>query len=284
MLSEVEWILAVIKRVLGREERVTAAYLFGSVASGEATPMSDIDVAILLNDSSPDVCLQMTRELTIRISEALGSSRIDVVCLNHADVALRNNVVRRGILFLDRDPMLRAEFERRTWDEYDEMQRIWMMYDRHMVRRFAGRLRRMIDPDMLVSGISITEQALDVLTRVREGGLNAYFASLETRLMAERALHLAIESCIDMAGHLVSARKLGRPTSYVDIFQILRDRGLIDEDLARRMMSMVRFRHRLVHLYSRIDNALVFKLIDEELDDISRFVNAVIDLADMNEG
>ncbi|MHA1246990.1 MAG: type VII toxin-antitoxin system HepT family RNase toxin [Candidatus Thorarchaeota archaeon] len=136
----------------------------------------------------------------------------------------------------------------------------------------------MVSRDVVNSRISLIEQALDVLESVREDGLDNYLSSFETRLMAERALHVAIEACIDMANHVVSALALGRPSSYVDIFKILRDRGLIDTDLAERMMRMTRFRHRLVHMYSTIDNTLVFKFLSEDLGDIRRFIRAILEV------
>ncbi|MHA1653964.1 MAG: type VII toxin-antitoxin system HepT family RNase toxin [Candidatus Thorarchaeota archaeon] len=136
----------------------------------------------------------------------------------------------------------------------------------------------MVSRDVVNSRISLIEQALIVLESVREDGLDNYLSSFETRLMAERALHIAIEACIDMASHVVSVLALGRPASYVDVFKILRDRGLIDTDLAEQMMRMVRFRHRLVHMYSTIDNTLVFRFISEDLKDIRRFVRAMVQI------
>ncbi|HDD67695.1 MAG TPA: nucleotidyltransferase domain-containing protein [Candidatus Thorarchaeota archaeon] len=134
-----EEIINALVEIMRTEEHVVAAYLFGSVATGRTTPMSDLDVAVLLDDSSPELCLALMKSLTVRISETIGLMRVDVICLNLADVAVRNSVVRHGILFLDRDPVARTQFERLTWDEYDEMQRLWGEYDRYMAQRFLER-------------------------------------------------------------------------------------------------------------------------------------------------
>ncbi|MHA1246991.1 MAG: type VII toxin-antitoxin system MntA family adenylyltransferase antitoxin [Candidatus Thorarchaeota archaeon] len=137
-----EEIINALVEIMRTEEHVVAAYLFGSVATGRTTPMSDLDVAVLLDDSSPELCLALMKSLTVRISETIGLMRVDVICLNLADVAVRNSVVRHGVLFLDRDPVARAQFERLTWDEYDEMQRLWREYDHYMAQRFLERKER----------------------------------------------------------------------------------------------------------------------------------------------
>ena len=43
-----------IARVLGEHSDVTAAYLYGSVARHTATPLSDVDVAVLLREGITD--------------------------------------------------------------------------------------------------------------------------------------------------------------------------------------------------------------------------------------
>ncbi|MCF2138336.1 MAG: DUF86 domain-containing protein [Candidatus Thorarchaeota archaeon] len=140
----------------------------------------------------------------------------------------------------------------------------------------------MIDPEVINSRISIIEQSLLLLRTTSEKGLEAYLSSLETQMMAERALHLAIESCIDIANHIVAGSGLGRPANYAEVFRILHRQKIIDDSLAEKMMMMVRFRHRLVHMYSSIDNKLVFKFINEDLDDIRQFVKVIIQRLNLN--
>ncbi|MCF2138337.1 MAG: nucleotidyltransferase domain-containing protein [Candidatus Thorarchaeota archaeon] len=135
--QQVKTIIERLIPVLEAEPRVIAGYIFGSVAKGTETPMSDLDLAILIADSSDETyCMDLTKRLTIRVSEVLDILKVDLICLNQADVAIRNSVVRDGILFYDKNPVERAQFERLTWDEYEDMQRLWEEYDRYMLKRF----------------------------------------------------------------------------------------------------------------------------------------------------
>jgi hypothetical protein len=97
-LKRVESALADTTRT---EPAVLAAYVFGSVARGTAGPLSDIDVALLV-DSGADhqaVCDRMGDAL----SRQLGTSRVDVVSLSDAPIPLRYRVVRDGRLVTHRD-------------------------------------------------------------------------------------------------------------------------------------------------------------------------------------
>ena len=119
---------------------VQCAWLFGSTARGEAGPLSDVDVAVLLDGSVP-------RENYLDIAAALVEAlercapRIDLVVLNEAPPALRHRVLLDGLLLLERDPRQRIEFEVRSIREALDVQHITAIYDRALLERAArGRL------------------------------------------------------------------------------------------------------------------------------------------------
>ena len=74
-------------------------WLFGSRATGQARPFSDIDLA-LQADPGP-----MDRALLARLSEALEEScipfKVDIVNMNTADPAVRARIEREGQLWTD---------------------------------------------------------------------------------------------------------------------------------------------------------------------------------------
>ncbi len=136
----------------------------------------------------------------------------------------------------------------------------------------------MIDKRTIAMRVTIIEQCMQVLEKIRKKGLAHYEADLESRLMAERALHIVIESTVDISNHIIAVRGWRRPRDYADVFRILGEMRVIDEDLTNRLMKMARFRHRLVHVYSSIDNRLVFSFIENDLKDILEFVKIVVSI------
>lgn len=85
-------------------------YLFGSVARGDATETSDVDVAVLF-DRAPESALSgaaLTLEGALELH--LGRSG-DLVSLNRAPGDLGHRVLRDGVIVFDRDRPRRLRFE-----------------------------------------------------------------------------------------------------------------------------------------------------------------------------
>ncbi|MGH8009329.1 MAG: type VII toxin-antitoxin system MntA family adenylyltransferase antitoxin [Candidatus Binatia bacterium] len=92
-------ILAEVQRIA--RETLTeneVVYLFGSWARGEATPCSDIDLAVESRTTLPPGLLARLRE---RLEESHIPYRVDVVDLQKADAAFRQRVLAEGIVWSD---------------------------------------------------------------------------------------------------------------------------------------------------------------------------------------
>lgn len=102
---------------LEREPDVLVAYLFGSQARAAAGPLSDVDVAVLLDQPRAG----RVGELVDAVADVTGSERADVVVLNHAPVSLAYRVLRDGVLLVERDRAARVRHWVRTVDRYLDM-------------------------------------------------------------------------------------------------------------------------------------------------------------------
>lgn len=103
---------------------VAAVYLFGSHATGTASPRSDYDFGILMRPGSPiperlDRTYQMLYDLFApHCPRTLAHDAIDIVFLERAPLELRFHVLRYGAVLFDADPRARAHFEEQTMEEY----------------------------------------------------------------------------------------------------------------------------------------------------------------------
>ena len=86
--------------------------------------------------------------------------------------------------------------------------------------------------------------------------------------LAERYLHLAMEAAIDLANHWIAGRALRTPESNRDVFSVLEEDGEIEAALAERLRGWAGFRNILVHQYVNIDHRIVYRAIQEDLDDL----------------
>lgn len=119
---------------------IRLAFLFGSTARGEAGPLSDADVAVLL-DRRPG--LEDLALLATDLEAAAGTSKIDLVILNEAPPLLRHRVVRDGIPLLVRDESeaLRFRVEAiRDHLDFEPMRRVQQRYlEASLVQRTEER-------------------------------------------------------------------------------------------------------------------------------------------------
>lgn len=109
------------------------AIWFGSTARGEATPLSDIDVAVYFQKSTSKEkrfqgCLDIAGEIEARFLRTF----VDVVDLNSAPVVLAYHVLREGRLLFCRNARLWNDFQVQTLKFYFDLQPMWRVQRRIM--------------------------------------------------------------------------------------------------------------------------------------------------------
>jgi len=111
--------LGALSETLEKYPAVQFAYLFGSQATGEVTPMSDVDIAVYLNDdlaSAKQFKLQL--HLIGVLCQILQRNDVELAILNDEDIVLCYEVLNNGKLILCRNDETRIEFFVRTIREY----------------------------------------------------------------------------------------------------------------------------------------------------------------------
>jgi len=122
---------------LGREP-ISAAYLFGSQASGTAGPLSDTDVAVLVKPATGvDQRFRLRLELIAQATRLLHTDRVDLIILNDAPILLRHRVIRDGELLVERERTERVRFETATILEYLDTKPLRAELARGVQRRLA---------------------------------------------------------------------------------------------------------------------------------------------------
>lgn len=104
---------------LSKQERVKLAYLFGSVARGEAGKLSDVDMAVLLDDSLNkkerfDLQLKLISDMTA----ILKTDGVDLVVMNDAPIALNYEIIKANHPVFVRDRGEKIDFEHGVLSSY----------------------------------------------------------------------------------------------------------------------------------------------------------------------
>lgn len=102
---DLEGLTAALGRVFAGRPEVLDAYVFGSVARGEATPGSDLDLAVTVEvsayrDESP---FGLRACLSADVQRALCRDDIDLVLFHQATLLLQSRILRDGVRIFSRD-------------------------------------------------------------------------------------------------------------------------------------------------------------------------------------
>jgi len=129
----------------------------------------------------------------------------------------------------------------------------------------------MVDREVVSRKLSQLRQYTVELRAAEDITWGMYQTDIRARAFVERYLHLAIETVLDIANHIISFHGWREPEGYRDIFAVLHENGIIPAQDLAVYQQMASFRNMLVHRYEKIDDATVFGLFKNRLDDFDRF-------------
>jgi uncharacterized protein YutE (UPF0331/DUF86 family) len=99
----------------------------------------------------------------------------------------------------------------------------------------------MVDKELLSRKVSRLRSYIEVLKGAEDINWEKYRSDLRVKAFVERYLHLAIEEVIDIANHLISFHRWREPTGYRDLFTVLKEHGIIDEEHLSAFQNMASF-------------------------------------------
>jgi len=133
-----------------------------------------------------------------------------------------------------------------------------------------------VDTMVIATRLRKLNDYLRSLRQMQAVSMDEYLDDDNIQTIVERKLQLAIQVCMDIGSYLIGQLGLTAPDEPENVFVALGREGIINRDLARRMVGMVRFRNILVHDYLEIDSHIVYHNLAGELDDFDQFSQEII--------
>ena len=134
----------------------------------------------------------------------------------------------------------------------------------------------MLDKERVLAKIDELEGYLRELEQVKPASLEEY-KKIEKKRSSERLLQLSIECMIDICALMVTGLRLGLPSEEDDLFERLEQAGIISPLMKETLRKMKAFRNILVHEYGRIDDQLVYELLQNKLGDFDTFKREILE-------
>ncbi len=264
-----------LPEAVAKVDGLVALWLFGSFARGEATPISDVDLAYLPDEQlKGDALERFETNLYLTISGTLHTDEFSFVNLRKAPAFLVQRVFAEGKRLFCRDDEACAEIAERCFqlapDGQCYQEERWksvlewlegkpMSIDRSRVNRLLESIREEL--------VYLEEFALVPREHYLKDG--------RTQRLVERCLQRATEAAISIGNHIIARKGFRAPQDYADVFQVLLEHDVLPADLARQMKDLAKFRNLLVHVYWEIDHQQVYDRLPERIVTLHTFAQHI---------
>ncbi|MDA8337519.1 MAG: DUF86 domain-containing protein [Peptococcaceae bacterium] len=115
--------------------------------------------------------------------------------------------------------------------------------------------------------------ALNNLAPYAGVGPEEFLADPKGIAAAKFYLIVATEAAIGLCNHLAARVANRAPASYAECFGILRETGIISEQLAGRLVLMAKFRNFLIHRYADADDRVIHQIICQIPTDLTAYLS-----------
>jgi uncharacterized protein YutE (UPF0331/DUF86 family) len=135
-----------------------------------------------------------------------------------------------------------------------------------------------VDKTLILRKLAELEEYLGQVREYATMTVDRYSKDWKAQRVVERTLQMMIETCADVAGHIISDKGYRVPATYADTFRVLHENGLLNKELFETMEKMDKFRNIIVHHYDKLDAEVVARILKKDLKDFSAYKDAIINI------
>jgi len=128
---------------ISNDNDIVAFFVFGSAATGKLQPLSDVDLAVLLDaEMNKSQLFDKELELRSKISQILGSEEFDLVNMNLAPARFVHNILSEGKLLFCKNKLVLADFIEKNTREYLDFKYYREEFDRTFRELLTAKYNR----------------------------------------------------------------------------------------------------------------------------------------------
>jgi uncharacterized protein YutE (UPF0331/DUF86 family) len=134
----------------------------------------------------------------------------------------------------------------------------------------------MVDEALILRKLAQLDQYYGQLKEYENTTADQYSDDWKIQRIIERTLQMMIETCVDIAGHIIADKGFRIPKSYADTFKVLFEEKKLDKKLSAVMEKIAKFRNIVVHHYDKVDAEIVTGILKNDLTDFVSYKEAII--------
>lgn len=127
-----------------------------------------------------------------------------------------------------------------------------------------------IDNELIVKKLDFLNAHLSAVERM-DFSEDAFAENADIHDLVTFRLQQAVETCIDIATHIIAQLDIPRRETAKDAFLLLGEQRIITKELADKLGKAADFRNRVVHGYNNFDFRILFRDYKDDLRDLRDF-------------
>jgi uncharacterized protein YutE (UPF0331/DUF86 family) len=136
----------------------------------------------------------------------------------------------------------------------------------------------MVDEALILRKLSELDEYYRQVHEYKNITVDQYSGDWKIQRIIERTLQMMIETCVDIAGHIIADKGFRIPKSYADTFKVFSEEKILDSKLSAALGKMAKFRNIVVHHYDKVDAEIVVGIMKNNLTDFINYKDAIIRL------
>ena len=134
----------------------------------------------------------------------------------------------------------------------------------------------MVDKTLILRKLGKLDEYLGQICEYSAVSLEEYEENWKVQRIIERTLQIMIETCLDVAGHIISDEGFRVPETYAEMFKILIENRILEKTQSDPLTKMAKFINIVVHNYEKMDPSIVVEILRNNLEDFDMFKRSVI--------
>jgi uncharacterized protein YutE (UPF0331/DUF86 family) len=125
--------------------------------------------------------------------------------------------------------------------------------------------------------LEILRVNLEYLARIPQATFEEFSADFRNLDSALHRLQTSIQALLDIGAVLASRLGLPAPRTSIDVLSSLEQAGHLPEGSSLKFRPILGFRNRVVQLYDRIDEKIVYRILTEERGDLAELLDLLLE-------
>jgi len=134
----------------------------------------------------------------------------------------------------------------------------------------------MVDKTLILRKLSELDENYRQIKEYEKITVVQYSDDWKIQRIIERTLQMMIETCVDIASHIIADKGYRVPKSYSDTFKVLHDEKIVSSRLFNVLQKMAKFRNIVVHHYDRVDAEIVVGILKKDLSDFTSYKDTIV--------